>query len=343
MMNCQQINKLLERYDEGDLPAQIAVQVEAHIQNCADCQTRLRLVNKERTRLQSYDDIPDLAPDFAGKVMARIEVSPRPAMAPLVPIWVEWTQRYPTLIGAVAVILLFIFPVIGQPQPNTDMIPVASAPAVKQIAAIDKAQNVAYNAGLEQAAVAEVSKESLLFDSAPNEFGYRNEARPLKTEDPSRSLKAKSPSAETAMPAEPMMAMRSINPADADTTADELNIPAVVPSYIPEGFHLDKIEIASDNQVTISYLPIDSEKGPLVINITPDRAVVTALKQDSNDTGSEPEKTLPTADVNAAPPPPSLSTQGNYQGYNYLITYNQPLNDTEITNLINSLTPHQSQ
>jgi len=148
MMNCQQVNKLLERYDEGDLPPQIAAQVESHVLNCAECNLKLHLVSRERSCLQSYDDIPAMAPDFAQNVMARISISPRPALAPLVPVWVEWSQRYPTLIGAVAVILLFIFPMIGQPQRSNEYLPL-KPPAVQQVADLDQAKNFAYNAAPE--------------------------------------------------------------------------------------------------------------------------------------------------------------------------------------------------
>ncbi|MGE5449987.1 MAG: anti-sigma factor family protein [Methanomassiliicoccales archaeon] len=335
-MNCQQVAKLLERYDEGELPPQISTQVESHLHHCVGCQTMLRLVEKERVSLQSTDDIPALNPDFAQGVMSRISVTPRPKLYPLVPVWVEWTRRYPTLLGAAAVILLFLFPLIGQPTINNEFIP-PTQQAAKKVAAVNQMQNVPYNATI------------LPLTETSDENSYRDETlRPL---DPSRSLQAKVITGSSALPSSPSTptaALATGNAATDQTDDTQVIAPTVVPSYIPTGYTLDKIEITSGNQVIVSYQTSkDQPTAPLIINIVPELSNKKLMLE--KDTTTRTDQPVIKAEDNVKPPVLATSVRslteptkvapvvGSCGGYNYLITSNIPLESQEMENLSRSL------
>jgi len=338
-MNCQQINKLLERYDEGDLPSSIAIEVESHLQSCTNCQTLLKLVKKERTSLQSYTDIPELTPEFASALMARISVAPRPR---LVPIWVEWTRRYPTLLGAAAVILLFLFPLLGQPYRNDEIVPLAPKTAQK-MAAVDLAQNVPFGAVVQPAPA--ISEDTT----------YRGESRQQVREDPSRSPQAKGLNAEnnTSSTKETAPSLRKVGITNLELMASLPLPPAVVPSYIPSGYSLDKIEVIAENQVVISYLSAsDPTATPLIINIMPDipsskqlQAETTAVEDETLPSrGEEPSRvagapaTITTASAEKSPTE-SLSVVCD--GQSYIISTSIPLEPEEMESLSRSLAPRQ--
>lgn len=331
-MNCQQVNKLLERYDEGDLPSQISTQVETHLQSCTNCQTKLRLVEKERICLQSSIDIPPLESDFAQNIIARIAVSTPPVLPALVPIWVEWIRRYPTLLGAAAVILLFIFPVFGQPYRNPELLPTANS--VKQVATLDKAQNVPYNSALtEQQPLA-----------SPNN-NYYNEERLVTRDGPSRSGQTQ-PLTGALGPSAPTM--KTLAAPDEVTTDGQSLAPAVVPSYIPDGYILDKIETGDNNRVTISYLTNNSNDhsgAPLVITIAP--TIPRPAADTRAATANQEEELVLEQKTLAAPSAPSDEDLTEFQGicgaYNYLITSNTPIKKKEMDNLLNSLIPQPSE
>ncbi|MGE5381486.1 MAG: DUF4367 domain-containing protein [Methylocystaceae bacterium] len=334
-MNCQQVNKMLERFDEGELPHQISTQLEAHLQNCASCQVKRQLVKKERLCLQGDTDIPTLSANFTEMVMARITAAPRQSLPPLVPIWVEWTRRYPTLLGAAAVILLFIFPLIGQTDGHKELTS-SKLPVVQKMAAVDRSQNVPYASEVNPIAKPDINPIAI-----PGEYGYRKEAPTINnTEGPSRSTQSKSltGSNEAVLPQVAAGTLRTMNMEAADKAAKP---PTVVPTYIPSGYTLDKIEVNTDNQVTVSYLAAtDQSAAPLIISIiaqTDKQKTKKALVEDESKTSkTESQQVSAITSLTA-----SNQVQGDYSGYTYLISTNIQLKPEEMDNLARSLEPRQ--
>lgn len=117
-MNCQQVNNLLIRYDEGDLPQPLRRQVEQHLQHCAECRLNLQLITQERLCLKSVDDIPELPSAFSKQVMSQILPVPNEMFSikpRFIPVF-STRLRYICFIGAVAVLLFFIAPYFSLPM-----------------------------------------------------------------------------------------------------------------------------------------------------------------------------------------------------------------------------------
>lgn len=94
-MNCQDLQRHLDDYLDGELDAERVAQVERHLAICAVCAERLRVEQLLRERLRT---LPAPPPDggFAGRLLGGIHTRGNPRPAP----------RYALYAGAAALLLV---------------------------------------------------------------------------------------------------------------------------------------------------------------------------------------------------------------------------------------------
>ncbi|MDT7542243.1 MAG: hypothetical protein QOE33_2147 [Acidobacteriota bacterium] len=72
MMNCQECEKFLEEYLDGELSAHECVAVEAHLANCGTCANAYDALLSEQNIYSAYERDIDVSPRLWGSVEARI-------------------------------------------------------------------------------------------------------------------------------------------------------------------------------------------------------------------------------------------------------------------------------
>lgn len=76
MMNCQQMQKLMSRFQDGELPAELKSEALLHLESCPDCSAELAAYEKVRDGLLLLP-VHEPSPGFAAGVMGRIHSAPK--------------------------------------------------------------------------------------------------------------------------------------------------------------------------------------------------------------------------------------------------------------------------
>jgi len=108
-MRCEQARQLFDAYLNGELSSALATEMAAHRVHCPDCRQELALLEVSGHLIASDRDSVQLNEDFADRLLACVEESPR-----------SWTLRLPRWlyiagpVAAAAVIALSVLGVFDQ-------------------------------------------------------------------------------------------------------------------------------------------------------------------------------------------------------------------------------------
>lgn len=112
MMQCRQVQTLIDRYvSEGLLPDERSL-FESHLQSCPSCQEQLHELRVLLALLRSAPAPPPVPEGFADRLMAKARQQVRPVPAGISrPVWAVWwrsvaSPRFANAAGAVAAGLL---------------------------------------------------------------------------------------------------------------------------------------------------------------------------------------------------------------------------------------------
>jgi anti-sigma factor RsiW len=125
-MDCLRCRTLLSPLMDGELPADQAAAVQAHLQHCAACAAGLSVLQALQAGLRAHPPVPpDLAP-LAARVRAGLPQRPaaRPAAASRGPLWL-WPALGTGLVAALAASALTLL--LAHPGPEEGLEDVASA------------------------------------------------------------------------------------------------------------------------------------------------------------------------------------------------------------------------
>ena len=81
-MNCEQMNELLSAWLDGELSENEQRQMQAHLEQCAQCRALFEQLQALHTSFSDMEEIP--APEgFAQRVMDRVRTESKPKVIPL--------------------------------------------------------------------------------------------------------------------------------------------------------------------------------------------------------------------------------------------------------------------
>lgn len=74
-MKCQDINKIIYKYCDGQVSPKLSNRAALHLNSCPNCHNMYQLTQIENDILRELDDLPVLSPDFTSKVMKTLQSS----------------------------------------------------------------------------------------------------------------------------------------------------------------------------------------------------------------------------------------------------------------------------
>ncbi|HXM01998.1 MAG TPA: zf-HC2 domain-containing protein, partial [Chthoniobacterales bacterium] len=112
MMNCEEADRFLDAYLDGELDPAKRAELEEHLAGCAECQQKLDRLRQFREFFTANAPHYPAPPELKGKVLARIEVKRRSTLTALVR--QPWLYAAALLVVSLVLVWLKFFP--DQPE-----------------------------------------------------------------------------------------------------------------------------------------------------------------------------------------------------------------------------------
>jgi anti-sigma factor (TIGR02949 family) len=108
MMNCEEADRFLDAYLDGELDPAERAELEQHLAGCAECQQKLDRLRQFREFFTANAPHYPAPPELKGKVLARIEIRRRSALTALVR--QPWLYAVALLVVSLVLAWLKFFP-----------------------------------------------------------------------------------------------------------------------------------------------------------------------------------------------------------------------------------------